>query len=172
VPARFGAELSRAAARRELALADRFTVLVTAGGFGLGSHVVVAADRLASYVPGVQLILNAGHNDALFREFAALAAGRDALVLGHTDRFEVLLAACDVVVGKAGFMTLTEAMAAGRPWSSRPSLARNHPTWTTCNGTGPVSGSIPAVSRPSSGRLWRTPTDCGGCSRSTTRRRS
>lgn len=105
----------RAESRSRLGLDPRFTVLLTAGGAGLGRGVLAAAQHLAGSDLDVQLILNAGDNRALLARFHELAAGRPFLVRGASDDFDVLLAACDLVVGKAGWFTLNEAVFSGRP---------------------------------------------------------
>jgi hypothetical protein len=104
-----------AEARAVLGLDQRFTVLLTAGGAGLGNGVLAAARHLAGSDLDVQLILNAGDNDRLLASFHDLALDRPCLVRGPSGDFDVLLAACDLVIGKAGWFTLNEAILAGRP---------------------------------------------------------
>ncbi|HEX2772183.1 MAG TPA: glycosyltransferase [Micromonosporaceae bacterium] len=102
-------------ARARLGLDERFTVLVTAGGAGLGRGIRTAARALASSDLDIQLILNAGDNGSLLRGFRAIARRRTCVVRGFTDEFDLLLAASDLVVGKAGWLTLNEAILLGRP---------------------------------------------------------
>ncbi|MCW3841066.1 hypothetical protein ONA70_13240 [Micromonospora yasonensis] len=109
------ARQQQAEARRRIGLDQRFTVLLTAGGAGLGQGVLAAALQLADSDLDVQLILNAGDNKALLARFRDLAAHRPFLVRGASDDFDVLLAACDLVIGKAGWFTLNEAAFSGRP---------------------------------------------------------
>ncbi|MEU3456565.1 hypothetical protein ABZ671_23630 [Micromonospora sp. NPDC006766] len=109
------ARRQQAECRDMLGLGQRFTVLLTAGGAGLGQGVLAAARQLAGSDLDVQLILNAGDNKALLARFHDLAAHRQWLVRGASDDFEVLLAACDLVIGKAGWFTLNEAAFSGRP---------------------------------------------------------
>lgn len=105
----------RREARARLRLDDRLTVLFTAGGAGLGRGVLTAARALAAADVDVQLILNAGDSSSLLRGFTAIGQRRSCLVCGRTEKFDQLLAACDLVVGKAGWFTLNEAVLAGRP---------------------------------------------------------
>jgi processive 1,2-diacylglycerol beta-glucosyltransferase len=102
-------------ARMRLDLDERFTVLVTAGGAGLGRAVLAAARALARSDLDIQLILNAGDSRSLMRGFRSIARRKPCLVRGFTDEFHLLLAASDLVVGKAGWLTLNEAILVGRP---------------------------------------------------------
>ena len=65
---------------------------------------------------GAQVLAVAGRNEELRSELASLAAtGVPLTVFGFTDRMATLLAATDLVVGKAGPASTMEALAVGRP---------------------------------------------------------
>jgi processive 1,2-diacylglycerol beta-glucosyltransferase len=102
-------------ARKQLGLDSRFTVLVTAGSAGLSWKIVEVAQLLADSQLDLQVILNAGNNKKLYRRLQRAAMGTDFRVIGHTPNLTLFLVACDVVIGKAGWMTLNEAMALSRP---------------------------------------------------------
>jgi processive 1,2-diacylglycerol beta-glucosyltransferase len=104
------------AARRALALrVDVPVVLVMAGshgGVGRLSDVVRALGRL----PGaIQAVVVTGHDRGLAERLRRLASGPRTRVLGYVDDIRSLMAAADLLVTKAGGMTLAEAMAADLP---------------------------------------------------------
>lgn len=118
VARRFYAPPSREEARRELGLGDGFVVLMSLGAEGVaGDDVSSAVTQTARC--GATLLCVTGRNEALAAELrsAAEAAGlaERVRVLGFVERMEVPLAACDLMVGKAGPASTMEALAVGRP---------------------------------------------------------
>ena len=112
----FAQPLDPAAARRRLGLAPGGpVVLAMAGSHGhLGRlpDVVRALGRLPGPVHGLVV---AGHDEALAQRLRRLAAGAPIRVLGYADDVRSLMGAADLLVTKAGGMTLAEAMAAEVP---------------------------------------------------------
>lgn len=107
---------TRAAAAVELGLdPDRPTLLVTGGSLGalsLNRAVAGAAADLAR--SGVQVLhLTGTGKDAEVTAAVAGVAGYH--VLAYLDRMELALAACDLVVCRAGAGTVSELSALGRP---------------------------------------------------------
>jgi 1,2-diacylglycerol 3-beta-galactosyltransferase len=107
----------QATARAELGLEDRFTVLVSLGGEGVGGDRI--SDDLGALVEpllseGAQVVIVTGRNETLKEHLAPLAQ-QGARIEGFTDRMAWFLAAADVVVGKAGPASVFEALAVGRP---------------------------------------------------------
>ena len=90
-------------------------VLVTGGGFGVGP--VEAIVRSFVGVGGFELTVVCGRAEELVRRVRAIAAhwGVPARVLGFENDMSARVAAAHVVVGKAGGLTVSEAMTAGRP---------------------------------------------------------
>lgn len=115
VSPRFAAAPSRAEARRRHGLRDDMAVLlVLAGGFGMGpvAEVVAGLGR----TPGpLQLVVVCGRNEPLRRRVAALEHPHPTRVLGFTREIPSLMAAADLVVTKPGGLTVSEALALGRP---------------------------------------------------------
>ena len=114
--AEFETALDPAVARRDLDLAPGIPVVAVMagshGGVGRLPDVVRALTQLRRPVQGVVV---AGRDAALAARLRRLAAGTRVRVLGYTSEVRSLMAAADLLVTKAGGMTLAEAMAAELP---------------------------------------------------------
>jgi processive 1,2-diacylglycerol beta-glucosyltransferase len=114
VPVRleFSCAIDPGAARRALGLSPaRPTVVAMAGSQGsLGRLSDVVRALLAVERP-VQGVVVAGRDERLRARLARLAAGSPLRVVGYVDDVPTLLAAADLLVTKAGGMTLAEATA-------------------------------------------------------------
>jgi len=105
---------AREAARGELGLGDELTCLLSLGAEGVAGEALAIAELLARR--GVRVLAVAGRNERLRAGFEGLAARQPEVTpFGFTDRMPTLLAAADVVVGKAGPASTMEALAVGRP---------------------------------------------------------
>ncbi len=105
--------------RRKHSLAeDRVTILVSAGGFGVGpiEHLITS---LAGLQHPAQIIVICGRNEELKKR--AERAARDApsshtlafKIMGFTTEMDELMAASDILLGKPGGLTTSEALASG-----------------------------------------------------------
>ena len=103
---------SKAEARCLLGLSDAFTCLVSLGGEGVGQGVERTVQALLGM--GVQVIAVTGHNERLRARLEA-GSGPNLIVRGFVDNMAEYLAACDLMVGKAGPASVLEALAVGRP---------------------------------------------------------
>jgi processive 1,2-diacylglycerol beta-glucosyltransferase len=94
---------------------ETLRVLVTSGGFGVGPLESIV--RSFAGVPDVELTIVCGAAKRLVprAEREAEAAGVRARILGFERDMPMRVAEAHVVVGKAGGLTVTETMAAGRP---------------------------------------------------------
>jgi len=97
---------------------DRTTILLSAGGFGVGSVDAL----IASLLPlqhRAQIVAICGRNEELRARLTRLAArtkpGATILLkpFGYTTEMDELMAASDLVLGKPGGLTTSEALAKG-----------------------------------------------------------
>ena len=97
---------------------DRTTLLVSAGGFGVGPMQQILRALLPMRHPA-QVIAICGRNEELKREVEALARELPAThplsltPVGYTTRMDEYMAASDILLGKPGGLTTCEALAAG-----------------------------------------------------------
>jgi processive 1,2-diacylglycerol beta-glucosyltransferase len=119
---RFDAPLEKADARRRHKISSSARViLLSGGGLGLGgldrALEGVLAARNESGAGDVQAIVVCGRNVQLFAQLKKRAHGfkHQARILGHTTRMHELMAAADLLVGKPGGLTTSEACAVGLP---------------------------------------------------------
>lgn len=112
------------ATRRALSLAeDRFTILVSAGGFGVGPVENLIQELLRISLP-VQIVAIAGRSEELKAKLDALAAKMQRSgenhqptlhCVGFTTQMDEYMATADILVGKSGGLTTSEALARGLP---------------------------------------------------------
>jgi processive 1,2-diacylglycerol beta-glucosyltransferase len=97
---------------------NKTTILVSAGGFGVGPIQNIATALLQIQHP-VQLVAICGRGVELKNRLDRLAAERSAgspiplKVVGYTTDMDEHMAASDLMVGKAGGLTASEALAKG-----------------------------------------------------------
>ena len=108
--------IDREAARARLGAGPgQCLVVVLTGAFGMMRGAREACRRLANHPAPLRLVVVTGH-DARLRETLSqelAEAPRPARVLGYVEDMRELMAAADVVVTKAGGLTVSEALAAG-----------------------------------------------------------
>jgi processive 1,2-diacylglycerol beta-glucosyltransferase len=113
----FSAPLERAACARELGYSpDKFTVLMMAGGAGVGSLDELAA-RLLPLPDDLQLVALAGRNADLLKRLQALAKQHPGRLfpIGFTTTVERVMTTADLVVTKPGGLSVSECLAKQRP---------------------------------------------------------
>jgi len=97
---------------------DRTTILLSAGGFGVGS-VDALVHSLLPLQNRAQIVAICGRNEELKERLTKVAARikPDASVLlkpfGYTKEMDELMTASDLVLGKPGGLTTSEALAKG-----------------------------------------------------------
>jgi len=116
---RFSLPIAREVAQRALGLdpdPSRMTVLGMSGGFGWGPMEQVVEVILA-LPERVQALIICGRNEGLRQRLAVRVRGLEHRIKihGFTERVDQFMAASDVMVGKSGGLTTSEAMARGLP---------------------------------------------------------
>ncbi len=105
-------------AREPQARRDCPTVLICGGGHGLGEIATVVQSVLAAELRATVIVV-CGNNAALRKRIEAFARNAtsptDLRVLGYTNEMHTLMASADLLVGKPGGLTTTEARAVGLP---------------------------------------------------------
>lgn len=100
---------------------DRVTILISAGGYGVGRVETVLSLLLRLRHPA-QVIAVCGKNETLKQKLEAQAAAGDRhprvdlKVIGYTNAMHEYMAASDLIVGKPGGMTMSESLASGLVW--------------------------------------------------------
>ncbi len=97
---------------------DKLTILVSAGGFGVGNieHLLIALSELKT---PAQILAICGRNEELKTELEKLSAEKlnNQIVtfkpIGFTTAMDEYMSAADLIVGKPGGLTTSEAMAKG-----------------------------------------------------------
>ena len=119
----FSVAVDRAAARKHLSLdADAPVILIAAGGYGIGPVEQLVRDLLALRKPW-QIAAIAGKSEQVKQKLDEIAAragdlpgGAPRLVpVGFTKEMDQYMAAADLLVGKAGGLTTSEALARALP---------------------------------------------------------
>jgi UDP-N-acetylglucosamine:LPS N-acetylglucosamine transferase len=101
-------------ARHDLGLDGRFTCLLSLGAEGVSDRALAIARAIAE--EGHAVLAVAGRNRELEDAFRALAGTFPGVrPIGFSREMPKMLAACDVVIGKAGPASVMESLAVGRP---------------------------------------------------------
>lgn len=113
----FSAPLQRAVCAAELGIDPaKFTVLMMAGGAGVGSLDDLAA-RLLALPDDLQLVALAGKNADLLKRLQSLAKQHPGKLfpIGFTTTVERVMTAADLVVTKPGGLSVSECLAKRKP---------------------------------------------------------
>ena len=143
VRAEFAAAPEPALARRALGLpADVPVVLAMAGSWGSVGRLPDVARALARTSLPIVGVLVAGHDRELRASLERIAVGTSLRVFGFVPDVHRLMAAADLIVTKAGGMTLAEAMAVEVPlllYGSLPGQERRNERFAAASGVALVA---------------------------------
>jgi processive 1,2-diacylglycerol beta-glucosyltransferase len=118
VDPRFAVARDKREARARLGLvADRTTVLLSAGGFGVGPIEHLVDSLLATEHP-LQVVAICGRNEEAKARLGKFVARRTperhaVEVVGYTTEMDEYMSASDLLIGKPGGLTTSEALAKG-----------------------------------------------------------
>ena len=119
----FANAVSRSEARKQLVLdAEATVILISAGGYGIGPVEQLVKDLLALQRPW-QIVAIAGKSEKTRKRLEELAKTAGKLTtgspklcaVGFTTEMDKYMAAADLMVGKAGGLTTSEALARALP---------------------------------------------------------
>jgi processive 1,2-diacylglycerol beta-glucosyltransferase len=88
---------------------DKITILVSAGGFGVGK-IEDLWTCLSEIQNDAQVLVLCGRNEELRKKLAKLGARNS---IGYTTQMDELMSASDILLGKPGGLTTSEALAKG-----------------------------------------------------------
>ena len=110
----FGVEKPKAETRTLLGLdPDKITLLVSAGGFGVGP-VESLIRAIHEIQHPIQIVVICGRNKRLEDHLKRLSITQHTMkVIGFTNEMDTWMAASDLLLGKAGGLTSPEALAQG-----------------------------------------------------------
>jgi processive 1,2-diacylglycerol beta-glucosyltransferase len=92
-----------------------FTVLLTSGGSGAGPFIRLF--KFLKSIGQIQLVVICGNNEELLNQLKQIAKDDPGLKpKGFIDNMDEFMECADVVVGKAGGLTLSEALAKRKPF--------------------------------------------------------
>ncbi|MFH1645938.1 MAG: glycosyltransferase [Candidatus Omnitrophota bacterium] len=114
---KFGLKEPKSNVRQRLGLsADKFTVLVMGGGYGIGP-IAKTVESLQASEADFQMIVVCGHNKKLCDKLEEdkRRSQKPCLIVGYSDDVDEMLSASDIMLSKAGGLAVSEALAKGVP---------------------------------------------------------
>jgi processive 1,2-diacylglycerol beta-glucosyltransferase len=146
--------------------ATRPTVLLLAGGTGMGPLVQVLEETARACGPEADLVVVCGKNEALVAAARAAAERLHALggcsrfrIHGYVERILPLMQGADVVVTKPGGLTTSECLALGKPivfYVAAPGQETANEAFVVERGAG-IAGGAPAGAARAAAALLRDP---------------
>lgn len=101
--------------REKLGLSNRFTVLITGGGEGMGPIENIAR-HIDKSLSDINIMILCGRNERLRERLSNTSYKNETRIFGFIDNIIDLYDASDCVVGKPGGITTAEVFARGKPF--------------------------------------------------------
>lgn len=123
---RFSKNFDRAALKRKHSISEQIpVVLMTGGGYGLFSGEASIFQSLEKLPFTIQLVIVCGRNRRLYQRLNTelKASKHKVLLTGFIDHIEELMAVADLLITKAGGMTVSEALAMKLPMLLYPTIS-------------------------------------------------
>jgi len=101
--------------RKRFKLPNRFTALLMSGEYGI-CNLKKLCEKIAK--SPIQLIIVCGRNQRLYNKISGLKRkmhARNILCIGYTEEVHNLMSVSDVLIGKAGGITVSESLAMNLP---------------------------------------------------------
>lgn len=115
VEEKFSKEMSKTQMRSNLGLdSDKFTVLITSGGFGVGP-IRKIAELLDGLDSELQMLVICGKNAQMLDYFKEQKFKKKIKVFGYVNNMEECMEASDIIISKSGGLTVSESLVKGLP---------------------------------------------------------
>lgn len=102
--------LSKEKAREFLGLPqDKKVILLMGGSLGCGPIYKFGKRLLQAMTEDMKLVVICGSNEKLVKKFESLSDDKNLRVVGFTNKMNIYMAACDVVITKPGGLSSTES---------------------------------------------------------------
>ncbi|MFA6636033.1 MAG: glycosyltransferase [Candidatus Omnitrophota bacterium] len=129
----------------------RKTIFIMSGGFGVGP-VGKMLEEMMSCASRIQIIAVSGHNKELYGQLERISASLNYPVklFGFTDKVAELMAVSDLMITKAGGISVTEAMDSALPmilYGSIPGQETWNERFLQENGAARIAASIKQIPR-------------------------
>lgn len=111
---KFSQKGDKKAAREELGIKDKMTILVMMGSMGFG-NILEDIEKITSLDGDFQVLCVCGNNEKMKKAVSAKKWKKDVYVYGFVDNVDVMMDAADCIVTKPGGLTTSELMAKGLP---------------------------------------------------------
>ena len=114
VDSKFNSKIEKSLARELVGIDNKPTVLVMSGSTGFG-NIYKQLLNLCNSPEDFQIISICGNNKTLKNKIDKSVFSKKIYNIGYTDKVDIYMDACDIIVTKPGGITVSEAMAKNLP---------------------------------------------------------